>query len=80
MVATSLTPEVLEEVTAELTQLVASKGCGPILIRLSWHDAGVFTLGDLRLRIRGCPNACMRFTDAGEGTFGANAGSARPSA
>lgn len=47
------------------------KGCGPILIRLNWHDAGVFSTGKLT---GGCPNAAMRFTDAGEGTFGANAG------
>eukprot|EP00908_Phaeocystis_cordata_P008340 Transcript_18996.p3 GENE.Transcript_18996~~Transcript_18996.p3 ORF type:complete len:257 (+),score=122.60 Transcript_18996:31-771(+) len=41
------------------------------MIRLSWHDAGVYSTGKLT---GGCPNAAMRFTDAGEGTFGANAG------
>eukprot|EP00442_Polarella_glacialis_P042849 CAMPEP_0115125892 /NCGR_PEP_ID=MMETSP0227-20121206/49345_1 /TAXON_ID=89957 /ORGANISM="Polarella glacialis, Strain CCMP 1383" /LENGTH=37 /DNA_ID= /DNA_START= /DNA_END= /DNA_ORIENTATION= len=25
----------------EIEDLVKEKGCGPILIRLSWHDAGV---------------------------------------
>ena len=40
-----------------------TKDCGPILIRLSWHDAGVFSDGDLK---GGCPNAVMRFTDAGD--------------
>ena len=45
--------------------------CGPIFIRLSWHDAGVYSAG---AKTGGCPNAAMRFTDAGEGTFGANAG------
>lgn len=43
--------------------LVKTKDCGPILIRLSWHDAGVFSDGDLK---GGCPNAVMRFTDAGD--------------
>ena len=59
----------LEEIKADIAALVKEKGCGPILIRLSWHDAGVYKEG-----AGGCPNAVMRFTDAGEGTFGANAG------
>ena len=41
------------------------------MIRLSWHDAGVYSTGKLT---GGCPNAAMRFTDGGEGCFGANAG------
>lgn len=61
----------LEEIKSDLTALVKEKNCGPILIRLSWHDAGVFSTGALS---GGCPNAVMRLTDAGEGTFGANAG------
>jgi len=61
----------LEDIVNDLTALVKSKNCGPILIRLSWHDAGVFSVG---AKPGGCPNAVMRFTDAGEGTFGANAG------
>lgn len=61
----------LADITADLKALVAEKNCGPILIRLSWHDAGVYSTGSLT---GGCPNAAMRFTDAGEGTFGANAG------
>lgn len=61
----------LDTLVADLEDLVETKKCGPILIRLSWHDAGVFSDGDLK---GGCPNAVMRFTDAGEGTFGANAG------
>uniref|UniRef100_A0A7S4VYV9 Peroxidase n=1 Tax=Alexandrium monilatum TaxID=311494 RepID=A0A7S4VYV9_9DINO len=55
----------------ELEELVKSKGCGPILVRLSWHDAGVFSTGE---EGSGCPNAVMRFTDKGEGAFPANAG------
>lgn len=58
-----------EDIVADLTELVKTKECGPILIRLNWHDAGVFKEGE-----GGCPNAAMRFTDGGEGTFGANAG------
>lgn len=58
-----------DHLVADLEELVSTKGCGPILIRLSWHDAGVYKDSQ-----GGCPNACIRFTDAGEGTFGANAG------
>lgn len=61
----------LADITTDIKALVAEKNCGPILIRLSWHDAGVYSTGSLT---GGCPNAAMRFTDAGEGTFGANAG------
>jgi len=60
-----------QSLVADLEELVRTKNCGPILIRLSWHDAGVFSDGELK---GGCPNAAMRFTDGGEGTFGANAG------
>ncbi|KAJ1450002.1 heme peroxidase [Pelagophyceae sp. CCMP2097] len=56
---------------ADVEALVKEKNCGPILIRLSWHDAGVFSTGALA---GGCPNAAMRFTDGGEGAFDANAG------
>lgn len=58
----------LAAVSSDLTDLILSRNCGPILIRLSWHDAGVYANGS------GCPNAAMRFTDGGEGKFGANAG------
>eukprot|EP00966_Prymnesium_polylepis_P158577 3665632-Prymnesium_polylepis.1 len=29
----------LTDLTADLTDLVSEKNCGPILIRLNWHDA-----------------------------------------
>jgi len=61
----------LDDIKNDIKALVTEKNCGPILIRLSWHDAGVYSTGKLT---GGCPNAVMRFTDAGEGTFGANAG------
>lgn len=38
------------------------------MIRLSWHDAGVFNGKN------GCPNAAMRLAGGGEYAFGANAG------
>jgi len=57
--------------TEDLRTLIDAKGCGPILIRLSWHDAGVYSTG---AHSGGCPNAALRFADAGEGSFGANAG------
>jgi len=66
-----LDTDVLTELTKDLAALVNNENCGPILIRLNWHDAGVFSDGELK---GGCPNAAMRFTDGGEGTFGANAG------
>lgn len=56
---------------ADLGALIRAKNCAPILIRLSWHDAGVFSAGELT---GGCPNAVMRFKGAGEGKFAANAG------
>jgi hypothetical protein len=59
------------DITADLKALYAEKNCGPIMIRLSWHDAGVYSTG---AKTGGCPNAAMRFTDGGEGCFGANAG------
>jgi len=61
----------LDDVKSDLKALIAEKNCGPIFIRLSWHDAGVYSTGN---KAGGCPNAAMRFTDGGEGTFGANAG------
>ncbi|CAE7743118.1 APX3, partial [Symbiodinium microadriaticum] len=53
---------------ADLEKLMLVKGCGPIMVRLSWHDAGVFNGAD------GCPNAAMRLAGGGEHAFGANAG------
>eukprot|EP00442_Polarella_glacialis_P035964 CAMPEP_0115159726 /NCGR_PEP_ID=MMETSP0227-20121206/70404_1 /TAXON_ID=89957 /ORGANISM="Polarella glacialis, Strain CCMP 1383" /LENGTH=395 /DNA_ID=CAMNT_0002571533 /DNA_START=78 /DNA_END=1265 /DNA_ORIENTATION=- len=55
----------------DLENLVRTKKCGPIFIRLSWHDAGVFSTGKLS---GGCPNAAMRLAGGGEAAFDANAG------
>lgn len=63
--------DTLTELKEDLAELMNSKNCGPIMIRLSWHDAGVYSTGKLT---GGCPNAAMRFADGGEGAFGANAG------
>ena len=60
-----------KKLVRDLKDIISEKNCGPILIRLNWHDAGVYSTGKLT---GGCPNAAMRFTDGGEGTFGANAG------
>eukprot|EP00756_Hemistasia_phaeocysticola_P036004 Hpha_TRINITY_DN16614_c2_g1::TRINITY_DN16614_c2_g1_i1::g.180768::m.180768/K00428/E1.11.1.5; cytochrome c peroxidase len=49
--------------------LVREKGCGPILIRLAWHDAGTFCASSRT----GGPRGCMRFA-AGECAHAANAG------
>jgi len=69
--STQVLASVTDDIVSDLTALVKEKKCGPILIRLNWHDAGVFSTGTLT---GGCPNAAMRFTDGGEGCFGANAG------
>lgn len=37
----------LEDIKSDIKAIVEEKGCGPILIRLSWHDAGVFSTGKL---------------------------------
>jgi len=58
-----------DHLVEDLENLVKAKGCGPILIRLSWHDAGVYKEGQ-----GGCPNACIRFAGEGEAAFAANAG------
>ena len=33
----------IEDIKADITALVKDKDCGPIFIRLSWHDAGVYS-------------------------------------
>ena len=47
---------------AELKALLRSHSCAKELVRLSWHDAGTFSvvLGG------GGPNAAMRFQEGGE--------------
>lgn len=37
----------LEDIKSDIKAIVAEKDCGPIFIRLSWHDAGVFSTGKL---------------------------------
>ena len=37
----------LEDIKADIKAVVAEKNCGPIFIRLSWHDAGVYSTGKL---------------------------------
>ena len=36
----------LNDVKSDLKALIAEKNCGPIFIRLSWHDAGVYSTGN----------------------------------
>jgi len=60
-----------DHLVTDLENLIVAKGCGPILIRLSWHDAGVFSEGKLT---GGCPNAAMRLPGNPEAKFDANAG------
>lgn len=59
----------IENCRQDLVELVRTKNCGPILIRLSWHDAGTYDARDNS----GGPHACMRFL-MGEIDHAANAG------
>lgn len=60
----------IDSCKADLMKFVASKkNMAPLLIRLSWHDAGTFDSASNT----GGPRACMRF-DGGEAAHGANAG------
>lgn len=43
----------LVDIKKDLTALVKEKNCGPILIRLSWHDAGVYSTGKASFSFRG---------------------------
>ncbi|XXQ34537.1 Plant heme peroxidase family profile domain-containing protein [Plasmodiophora brassicae] len=53
-----------------INDLVAEKKCGPILVRLSWHDAGTYC----KRTKTGGAHACQRFAKAGEWAHGANKG------
>lgn len=58
-------------VRSALSELVKEKNCGPILIRLAWHDAGTYS----KKTNTGGPRGCMRFAgEKSEANFGANAG------
>mmetsp|Transcript_115601 Transcript_115601/g.331923 ORF Transcript_115601/g.331923 Transcript_115601/m.331923 type:complete len:409 (+) Transcript_115601:95-1321(+) len=58
-----------DNLVGDIEDLLTKKNCGPILIRLSWHDAGVFMQG-----AGGCPNGALRFPQSGEGRWAANSG------
>jgi len=57
-----------DHLVSDLEKLITSKSCGPTMIRLSWHDAGVYNGLD------GCPNAAMRLQGSGEHGIPHNAG------
>jgi len=61
----------ISAVRKSLADLIQEKNCGPILIRLAWHDAGTFQKSDHT----GGPRGCMRFEGKeSEACFGANNG------
>jgi len=37
----------IDNIKADIKAIVSEKNCGPIFIRLSWHDAGVYSTGKL---------------------------------
>jgi len=59
-----------DELREKLTALFKEKECGPIMIRLSWHDAGTY---DKESKTGG-PRGCQRHEGTGEAAHGANAG------
>ncbi len=38
---------ILDDIKADIKSIIDEKNCGPIFIRLSWHDAGVYSTGKL---------------------------------
>ena len=48
----------------------ARRNMCPLMVRLSWHDAGTYDAASNT----GGPRACMRFENTGEAVHGANAG------
>lgn len=66
---TSLTKIPWSSIRQDVLNLVREKGCGPILVRLAWHDAGTYCKNSKT----GGPRGCMRFA-TGEAEDGANAG------
>ena len=37
----------IDDIKADIKAVLDEKKCGPIFIRLSWHDAGVYSTGKL---------------------------------
>ena len=54
----------------DLSSLIKTKDCGPLLLRLSWHDAGTFCLKTNT----GGAHAVMRFSNSPEACDKANLG------
>jgi len=62
----------LRKAKAEIKELVDKINCGPILIRLAWHDSGTFDQRIAEWPQKGGANGGIRF--APEMSMGANAG------
>lgn len=64
-----LSKEEFQTLKEQVRELVTTKQCAPILVRLAWHDSGTYCKNSKSGGSRGC----MRFKE-GESTHGANAG------
>merc|ERR1712054_128428 len=70
MAYTKPSPARCQECREELMEFMSKRrNMAPLMVRLSWHDAGTYDCKDKT----GGPRGCMRF-EGGEAGYGANAG------
>jgi len=67
--STTASDSEINEAKAKIMALVEKERCGPVLVRLSWHDAGTYD----KSSGTGGPRGVMRFR-GGEADHGANKG------
>lgn len=60
-----------DHLVEELEKLITTSGQGALFVKLSMQDSGSYSEGRLK---GGRANACLRFTEKGEGTFPLNEG------
>ena len=68
-----VTTEMLSAAKAKIDEIILEKNCGPIFVRLAWHDSGTFDVNiSEEWPKAGGANGSIRF--APEINHGANAG------